>query len=186
MTPPTSVRPLARAPSSLGVMVGALLLGESLRPSLLPRTLMTQIALSLLALVTGYAVGTAVGAIGRLLVRRITGHAEPPRVMLVIGRAGAVIAVAAAFASAPGLLQLQAEQQATLGLPVMVPNTGLVLLGATAGGVLMVLLGRGLRTAALTETRRQESVMRAAGTRGCRLSGSSTFPLAISLKASAE
>lgn len=148
MTAPTSVRPLARAPSSLGVMLGALLLEESFRPSLLPRTLGTQIAVSSLAVVTGYAAGTAVGVLGRLLVRRLTGHADPPRVMRVIGRVGAVIAVVAAYASAPGLLQLQAEQQATLGLPVMVPNTGLVLVGATAGGVLMVLLGRGLRTAA--------------------------------------
>jgi uncharacterized membrane protein len=148
MTTSTALRPLAWAPSSLGVICGALLLEESLRPSLLPRTLMTQIALSSLAVVTGYAVGAAIGAIGRLLVRHLTGRAKPPRGMRVIGRAGAVTAVAAAVARAPVLLQLQAEQRAALGLPVMVPNSVLVLGGATAGGVLMVLLGRGLRTAA--------------------------------------
>jgi uncharacterized membrane protein len=148
MTTPRSVGLPTRAPSSLGVMLGALLLEESFRPSLLPRTLITQIAVSSLAVVTGYAVGTAVGALGRLLVRRLTGSATPSRGIQMIGRTGAVIAVAAAFASAPGLLQLQAEQRAALGLPVMVPNTGLVLVGAAAGGVLMVLLGRGLRTAA--------------------------------------
>jgi uncharacterized membrane protein len=148
MTTPMPVRPLTRAPSVLGVILGALLLEESFRPSLLPRTLMTQIALSSLAVVSGYAVGAAVGELGRLLITGFTGSAVPPRVVGVIGRAGAVIAAVAAFTAAPGLLRLQAEQRAALGLPVQVPNTGLVLVGATAGGVVAVLCGRGLRTAA--------------------------------------
>jgi uncharacterized membrane protein len=148
MTPSRSVHPLTRAPSSLGVMLGALLLVESLRPSLLPRTLITQIAVSSLAVVTGYAAGSTVGAIGRLLLGRLTGRSTPAHAMLMIGRVGAVVAVAAAVAIAPGLLRLQAEQQAALGLPVTVPNSGLVLLGSTVVGVVTVLCGRGLRTAA--------------------------------------
>jgi uncharacterized membrane protein len=148
VTAPTPVRPLARAPSSVGIMMGAVMLAESFRPSLLPRTLVTQIAVSALAAVTGYAVGAAVGALGRVTVRHVTGNAAPPRFMQVIGRTGAVIAVAAAFVCAPGRLQLQAEQQAALGLPASVPSTTLVMVGAIGGGILLVLLGRGLRAGA--------------------------------------
>lgn len=65
--------------------------------------------------------------------------------MQPIGLSVAVIAVAVAFAHASGRLQLQAAQRAAQGLDAAVPSTPLVLVGATVGAVLMVLLGRGLR-----------------------------------------
>ncbi|HEX6255689.1 MAG TPA: alpha/beta-hydrolase family protein [Euzebyales bacterium] len=126
-------------------MLGALMLAESFRPSLLPRTLVTQVGLSALAAVTGYAIGAVAGAIGRVIITRITGATASARFVQPIGLSMAVIAVAVAFAHASGRLQLQAGQRAALGLDAAVPSTLLVLVGATVGAILMVLLGRCLR-----------------------------------------
>ena len=145
---PARAQSSGHAPSTFGGTLAALALAESFRPSLLPRTLVTQIIVSALAVVTGYAVGAAFGAIARAIFVRLGVSPAGLRVLAIVGRSVAVLALIGAVALAPGRLSVQTLQRSALGLEATSLNPPLVLLGSIAGALLLIALGRALRAGA--------------------------------------
>jgi len=132
--------------SATGVSLGALAYLESLRPSLLARSTTTQIAVSTLALVTGYGLGAGVGAIARAVVRGggYPRPSAPTRHWLLAFLVGLPVAVALAATSYR--LGWQAAQASVDGL-ADTPNAWLTTAGTLLLSTLVVLAARGLRWA---------------------------------------
>ncbi|MFZ1363223.1 MAG: alpha/beta-hydrolase family protein [Candidatus Nanopelagicales bacterium] len=134
--------------SIVGTVLGAAGYIASLTPTLLPRTTLSQVAASVLVVVTMYAIGASIEGIVAWALRKVRTDAKPkPRHLsrpLIIATV-ILFVVAAAFT--PSRMQWQAEQAQSVGV-LGNPTWPLVVILTFILFVVCLYIGRGVRALA--------------------------------------
>ncbi|MDX1765447.1 MAG: alpha/beta-hydrolase family protein [Candidatus Saccharimonadales bacterium] len=128
-----------RGLSKPGIVVGLLLYSESLSPSLLPRSTLTQAIMSGLFMSIGYGIGAIGGYINRkYIATRFQGYEIPegPVLLLVVA-----LALIVTFER----VSYQEAQAAVLGIDSSGPNPFMVIIGMLAIGSFFLTIGRTIR-----------------------------------------
>jgi uncharacterized membrane protein len=126
------------------VALGAFGYIASMTPSLLPRSLMTQLIASVLVSMTMYAIGATIQGTIRAIRVSVFHRAEPshkPRLRLGVSVAAFLIAAATTFQGA----SWQRAQFAETGVPGGAGNPFLVVIGTVIGCSLVLYASRGVR-----------------------------------------
>lgn len=133
------------AVSAIGLLLAWIGYLASLTPTMVPRTTAVQVVMSTLLPVTGYAIGATFGALARWATgdrRWLERRVRARRVALTTF----VVAMLAALALTPFALQWQTDLATAAGWTL--PSWPWVLLLAPMLAVLLVLVGRAIRSAA--------------------------------------
>lgn len=122
-----------------GVLVGTFFFCLSLTPSLLPRTWAIQAVISGLTSAIGYAIGTLLAWIVRLVLHRVRPDWTPPRRWVLVAWAGlGVIGGAASVWYLAASARWQTELRALMGVSSPGPNHYVLIL--LLGGLLFILI----------------------------------------------
>ncbi len=133
------------AVSTTGLVLALLAYLVSLTPTMVPRTTEVQVVMSTLLPVTGYALGSALGALARALTGDRRWLASRPRLRRV-ALGAYLLALTGALLVTPAALRWQTELAQAAGWAI--PSWPLVVGLSPVLVVLLVMVGRALRAAA--------------------------------------
>ncbi len=154
-SPPDPQALLAHRPgwSLAGVLLGSLGYVASMTPTLLPRTLATQLIASVLVVMTLYALGAIGQGLAAVIHQRILRRPEfrhRPRARLVASLVAIILAATATFQG----VAWQREQFMETGVPGDPGSPALVIFATIAGCICVLYISRGLRALGRAVARR--------------------------------